>query len=379
MLKLNEFSDFQKRAEYLESTLDIDLSSIKDNFVDKDQLQNVHCENLIGGISVPVGIVGPIKISSVEGDFQKEVFVPLATTEGALVASVSRGFKAINQAGGCQTLINQIGVTRGPVFATDSLKNSQKFVKYLENNYLEIKKVLESTSNHLKLLKIETKILGQSVYLRLYFDSGEAMGMNMATIATQKLIDFLQEKFPKVHCLSISGNYCIDKKPAWLNFINGRGLQVQAEVILNSEILTKVLKTTSQKLFDTWLAKCMIGSAISGSLGFNLHFANVASAFFIATGQDVAQVVEASLGMTICKILENGDLYISIFMPSVMLAMVGGGTKLVTQQTMQKLIGVKNKNELAQVLGASILAGEISLLAAQSTGSLAKSHQKLGR
>ena len=379
MSKLYKFTNFEERNEYLENYLSLDLSIVKDNFADKNQLEKVHCENLIGGVSVPVGVAGPIKILGIDEVFEKEVFVPLATTEGALVASVSRGFKAINEAKGCQTLVNQMGVTRGPVFVTDSLKKSKEFVDYLQKNQEEIKKILESSSNHLKLLKIENKILGQNIYLRLYFDSGEAMGMNMATIATQKLVDFLQQKFVDAECLTVSGNYCIDKKPAWLNFINGRGLQVQAEVILSSEILTKTLKTTAQKMFDTWLAKCMIGSAISGSLGFNLHFANVAAAFFIATGQDPAQVVEASLGMTICKITKNGDLHISIFMPSVMIATIGGGTKLLTQQSMQKLIGVKNKTELARVLGATILAGEISLLAAQTSGTLASSHQKLGR
>ena len=379
MSKLYKFTNFEERNEYLENYLSLDLSIVKDNFADKNQLEKVHCENLIGGICVPVGVAGPIKILGIDEVFEKEVFVPLATTEGALVASVSRGFKAINEAKGCQTLVNQMGVTRGPVFVTDSLKKSKEFVDYLQKNQEEIKKILESSSNHLKLLKIENKILGQNIYLRLYFDSGEAMGMNMATIATQKLVDFLQQKFVDAECLTVSGNYCIDKKPAWLNFINGRGLQVQAEVILSSEILTKTLKTTAQKMFDTWLAKCMIGSAISGSLGFNLHFANVAAAFFIATGQDPAQVVEASLGMTICKITKNGDLHISIFMPSVMIATIGGGTKLLTQQSMQKLIGVKNKTELARVLGATILAGEISLLAAQTSGTLASSHQKLGR
>jgi hydroxymethylglutaryl-CoA reductase (NADPH) len=379
MSKLQEFPSFLERNLFLEEKLNLNLSSIKDSFADKNQIEKVHCENLIGGISVPLGIAGPIKILAIESKFEKEVFVPLATTEGALIASVSRGFKAINNAGGALTLIQQVGVTRGPVFATKSLKKSYDFVNYLKKNQEKIKSVLESSSKYLKLLKIQEKIVGNNVYIRLYFDSGEAMGMNMATIATQQLVEFLEKNYPQVECLSVSGNYCIDKKPAWLNFINGRGLEVSAEIVLGKNTLKNVLKTDNQKMFDVWLSKCMIGSAISGSLGFNLHFANIASAFFIATGQDPAQVVEASLGMTICKVLKNGDLYISVYLPAIMLATVGGGTKLKTQETMLKLIGVKDKIDLARVFATTILAGELSLLAAQVSGSLAKSHQKLGR
>jgi hydroxymethylglutaryl-CoA reductase (NADPH) len=379
MSKLHDFSSFLERNLFLEKKLNLDLNPVKENFADKNQTEKVHCENLIGGICVPVGIAGPVKVLAIENKFEKEVFVPLATTEGALVASVSRGFKAINELGGVSTLVNEIGVTRGPVFATKSLKESYNFVNYLRENKEKIKNVLESDSKYLKLLKIKEKIIGNSIYLRLYFNSGEAMGMNMATIATQRLVKFLEKDYPKVECLSVSGNYCIDKKPAWLNFINGRGLEINAEVILDKNTLKNVLKTDSQKMFDVWLSKCMIGSAISGSLGFNLHFANIASAFFIATGQDPAQVVEASLGMTVCKVLKNGNLYISVYLPAVMLATIGGGTKLKTQEAMLKLIGVKNKIDLARVFASTILAGELSLLAAQANGTLAKSHQKLGR
>jgi hydroxymethylglutaryl-CoA reductase (NADPH) len=204
------------------------------------------------------------------------------------------------------------------------------------------------------------------------------MGMNMVTIATQKVVDFI-EKETEVVCEALSGNYCVDKKPAWVNFINRRGFEVQAEVVLTPQILEKTLKTTPKLFFETWLSKCMLGSAMAGSMGFNAHFANVAAAFFIATGQDPAQVVEASLGITHCKILDDDSLYVAVYLPSILLATVGGGTKLHTQSEALQIVGAKNSSQLAQVLAGSILAGEISLLASLSQNNLAQSHQKLGR
>jgi hydroxymethylglutaryl-CoA reductase (NADPH) len=204
------------------------------------------------------------------------------------------------------------------------------------------------------------------------------MGMNMATIATTAISELI-EKNTKVKCLAVSGNFCIDKKPAWLNFISGRGKRVWSEVILKKEIVKEVLKTTPEKFFDVWLSKCMIGSAMSGSLGFNAHFANIVSAFYGATGQDLAHIVEGSMGMTIAKVLENGDLSVSVYLPSVMLGTVGGGTKLKIKQEALSIIGAKNSVELAEVLGGAVLAGEISLLSSLAEGSLSRTHQKLGR
>ena len=202
--------------------------------------------------------------------------------------------------------------------------------------------------------------------------------MNMITIATDSINRLIETK-TKIKCLSVSGNFCIDKKPAWLNFISGRGKRVWAEVILKKEVVKEVLKTTPESFFEVWLAKCMIGSAMSGSLGFNAHFANIVAAFFASTGQDLAHVVEGSMGVTTAKILDNGDLYVSVYLPSVMLGIVGGGTKLKIKQEALSIIGAKTSEELAEVFIAAVLAGEISLLSSLEEGTLAKAHEKLGR
>lgn len=369
-MTLKDFKSTKDRREFLEKELKIKLENISKAHVDDEKA--IHCENLIGSTSIPLGVSGPLKINN------NDYHVPLATTEGALVASVSRGCKAINLSGGTTVFVENVGVTRGPVFETSGLKESMKFKKWLEVNFKLLKDTAEKTSSYLKLKKLGTRIVGTYVYIRFYFDTGEAMGMNMVTIATEAISRLIEIK-TKVKCLAVSGNFCIDKKPAWLNFISGRGKRAWAEVVLKREVVKDVLKTTPENFFDVWLAKCMIGSAMAGSLGFNAHFANIVAAFFAATGQDLAHVVEGSMGITTSKVTKSGDLYVSVYMPSVMIGTVGGGTKLKTKQEALSIIGAKSSIQLAEVLSGAVLAGEISLLASLTEGTLSKAHEKLGR
>ncbi len=374
-MNLKDFKTTKERRTFLENELKIKLENVTKVHVDDEK--TVHCENLIGSTTLPLGITGPISIKNEELRV-KNYYVPLATTEGALVASVNRGFKAINLSGGTTSFVENVGVTRGPVFETSGLAESFKLKKWLDENFDLIKNEAKKTSTHLKLKKLGVRIAGTYVYARFYFDTQDAMGMNMVTIATEKISQFIQ-KNTDIKCLAVSGNFCIDKKPAWLNFVAGRGKKVSAEVILKKEVVKEILKTTPEKFFEVWLAKCMIGSAMSGSLGFNAHFANIVAAFYGATGQDLAHVVEGSMGLTTCKVLKNGNLYVSVYLPAVMIGTVGGGTKLKTKQEALSIIGAKSSMELAEVLGSAVLAGEISLLASLSEGTLAETHQKLGR
>ncbi|MEK7597375.1 MAG: hydroxymethylglutaryl-CoA reductase [Patescibacteria group bacterium] len=374
-MNLKDFKTTKERREFIEKSLKIKLENISKAQVDDET--TIHCENLVGATTLPLGVAGPLTMKN-EKFKMKNYYIPLATTEGALVASVNRGCKAINLSGGAKTYLENVGTTRGPVFETAGIKESNEFKTWLDENFKLLKSEAEKTSSYLKLKKLGIRIAGTYVYVRFYFDTTDAMGMNMATIATDKISMFI-EKNTNVKCLAVSGNFCIDKKPAWLNFIAGRGKKVWADIILKKEIVKEVLKTTPEKFFDIWLAKCMIGSAMSGSLGFNAHFANIVAAFFAATGQDLAHVVEGSMGVTTSKVLKNGDLYVSVYLPAVMIGTVGGGTKLKTKQEALSIIGVKNSIELAEVLGGAVLAGEISLLASLSEGSLSKAHEKLGR
>lgn len=360
----------RQRREALEKFLKVDLSNIGKNVLDDSFASKRNCENMIGAVQVPVGVAGPLKILG----FEKSFYIPLATTEGALIASVSRGCKAISECGGANVIAEKVGATRGPVFKLKSITEGKKLGTFLKENFKKLQKIATNSSDHIHLLNMKGQTIGVNYFVRFVFDTDMAMGMNMATIATGEIAKYITSK-TGIPCLSLSGNYCVDKKASWLNFIEGRGYKVNAEVTLNESVIKKILKTSSKKIFEVWLAKCMTGSAVSGSIGFNAQFANVVAAFFLATGQDVAHVTEGSVGITTMEKI-SGGLYVNVYLPDVMLGTVGGGTDLPTQKEALSMVGT---NKIAEILGAVVLAGEISLLASLSEGSLVKAHKKLAR
>lgn len=375
-MNLRDFKSAETRRLALENEFSITLPTIGSFGLDESVVSKKHCENMIGAVQVPVGVAGPLAIKNLELKI-KNYFVPLATTEGALVASINRGCKAISESGGSAVYSEKFGTTRGPVFFTHSIQKTQELSQWIVDHKTELKKITESTSSHLKFKDVKLNSTGNYLFARFVFDCDEAMGMNMVTIATQAICDYVREE-TGVESI-VAGNFDVDKKASWLNFIDNRGIPAWAEIILSEEIVRTILKTSPQKLFDTWLAKCMIGSAMSGSLGFNAHFANVVAAIFLATGQDPAHVVEGSQGITTMKLVDN-NIYISIYLPSLMVATVGGGTGLGTQKEALSILKLERGiEEFAEVIAATVLAGEISLLASLSIDTLASSHQKLGR
>jgi len=369
MTKLRNLKSAKERRGYLETKLNVNLEQMGKHTIGE---QNKNCENVIGSTQIPMGIAGPLLVNG------REYFLPLSTTEAALVASVNRGCKAIARSKGAVSIASRVGVTRGPVFKIKSLREAGSLVKWVERNLKNLDKIAKTMSSHIELTKIDTSSVGNYVFLRLYFNTQDAMGMNMATIATDKIAKTIEAK-TKSSCISIAGNYDIDKKPAWLNFINGRGFKAWAEVIIPANVVSETLKTTAPKIQEVWLAKCILGSALSGSMGFNAHYANIVAAIFIATGQDPAHVVEGSMGITVARGLANGDLHFSVYLPALLVGIVGGGTKLATQKEALQILKVGSSQELAEVLAGAVLAGELSLLASQSVGSLAVAHQKLAR
>ncbi|MFH0773712.1 MAG: 3-hydroxy-3-methylglutaryl-CoA reductase [bacterium] len=372
-MKLSECKTTRERAEFLEKTLSISLSNIQKCIVDPDEL--VHCENRIGSVSLPLGVAGPLCIfgENVRG----KCYVPLATTEGALVASVNRGAKATAEKG-IVTTVQKVGVTRGPVLKAGTIGGAIKIEKWIQSHGKELAQKAGGTSSHIKLIDNMVRRAGMYVFVRFSFDCDKAMGMNMATIAAQHLIEYIA-KNTNSSIIAVAGNFDIDKKPAWLNSLYGRGYIVQAEAIISNGVVIKILKTSPQKIFEVWKTKCLIGSALSGSLGFNAHHANIVAAFYGATGQDLAHVVEGSLGMTIIDVLDDGSLYISVHLPSIMVGTIGGGTQLATQSEARTILKTDSPLVLAEVLAAAVLSGELSLLSSLSEGTLASTHKKLGR
>lgn len=368
---------FPKRRELLEKKLRIKLENIGQFTLDPKKIDNRNCENMIGAIQVPVGIAGPMKIN------RKTYYLPLATTEGALVASVNRGCKATRLAGDIKTFVEDVGPTRAPVFRVRNLSQGRKLVEWTEKNSSSLKELAKNTDPYLKLREIRSALFGRNVYLRLVFDTSEAMGMNMVTKASGEIAKLIEKK-TKARCVAVTGNLCTDKKPTWQNAILGRGKKVWAEVVLKKKIVREVLKTTPEKIVEVVYRKCLLGSAMAGSLGFNAHFANIVAAIFLATGQDMAHVVEGSLGITTAETLKNDSLYFSVYLPDLMIGTVGGGTGLSTQKEALGILGLgKGKKgealEFATIIGAATLCGELSLVAALSSGDLVKAHEALGR
>ncbi|MBF8249974.1 MAG: Hydroxymethylglutaryl-CoA reductase [Candidatus Levybacteria bacterium] len=369
------------RRKAVEDRLKISIPNIGNYSLDSDIASTRNCENMIGAVQIPLGVAGPLKIKSSLQN--REVYIPLATTEGALVASVNRGSKAIMQGGGANVVSKKVGITRAPVFVVENITEGEEVIKWIKNNFVQIKKITENTSSHLKLLDISPWLVGKNLFLKFKFDSQDAMGMNMATIACTLAADFIEKK-TKAKLVSISGNVCVDKKPNMLNFIEGRGIQVWADCVLPFEIVEKVLKTTPEKFVDVVTRKVYLGSILSGSIGANSHAANVLTAIFAATGQDIAHIAEVSSVVTTAEVVKKG-LYVSVFLSDLVVGTIGGGTGLATQKEALNILGVcggdngKNSQKLAEIIGAAVLAGEVSLIASLSVNSLACAHRKLGR
>ncbi|WP_448098072.1 hydroxymethylglutaryl-CoA reductase [Luteibacter yeojuensis] len=362
----------------------VGLSGVGDYSAD---FSTAKCENLIGAVQIPLGVVGPLCLQGAHVGPREEIFVALATTEGALIASTARGCRAVREAGGAIVHAEDVGMTRAPVFRTSGIQQTRRLLDWVADHYQDIRAFCEETSTHLRLLDISPQCVGSTVFLRFRFTCGDAMGMNMATIACDRVVNEWIVPQTGVPCVSVSGNYCVDKKPAALNFIEGRGKRIFAEVVLSRDVLATCLKTEAAALCEVQYRKNLLGSIMAGSLGFNSHYANIVAAFFMATGQDVAQVVEGALGVTCIEPRGDGDVYASVFLPDVPLAATGGGTTVGTQRESLDLLGVHADPlqpgaaalRLAEILGAVVLAGELSTLAALSAHHLAGAHERLGR
>jgi hydroxymethylglutaryl-CoA reductase (NADPH) len=333
---------------------------------------------MIGYTAVPVGIAGPLLIS---GD--KSYYLPLATTEGALVASVNRGCKAITQSGGVRIKSERVGISRAPVFVVEGITQGYTFMEWVKKQKKQFAVIAQTTSRHIQLVQVQTWMEGKNVFVRFSFDTSDAMGMNMATIAVSEIIQCI-EKETKVKCIALSGNMCVDKKPNFLNFIEGRGQKVWADIILPDTILESVLKSSASEIYDVAQRKLSAGSLMAGTIGTNAHSANVLAAMFLATGQDIAHVAECSMGVTSVE-KEKKGLYVSVYFPDMVVGTVGGGTTLATQQEALHLLHLaggnegKNSQKLAEIMASACLAGEISLLASLAQGSLSTAHKTLGR
>ncbi|GLJ22289.1 hypothetical protein SUGI_0419400 [Cryptomeria japonica] len=344
------------------------------------------CEMPVGYLQIPVGVAGPLQVNGLE------YMVPMATTEGCLVASTNRGCKAILMSGGATSILLRDGMTRAPVVRFQSAKRATELKFYIEDpaNSDNLSDIFNRTSRFARLQGIKCAIAGKNLYMRFSCFTGDAMGMNMVSKGVQNVLDYLQNTFPDMDVISVSGNFCADKKPTAVNWIEGRGKSVVCEAIITETVVNKVLKTTVPALLELNMLKNLTGSAMAGAMGgFNAHAANIVSAVFIATGQDPAQNVESSHCLTMMEGVNGGkDLHISVTMPCIEVGTVGGGTQLASQAACLNMLGVKGANRtspgenaqnLARIVAGAVMAGELSLMSALAAGQLVKSHMKYNR
>lgn len=347
-----------------------------------DRVVGQNCENIVGYLPIPVGVAGPLILNG------KEVPLPMATTEGALVASTHRGARAINLSGGCTAVVLKEGMTRAPVVEVDSLEEAVKLYEFCDKNFHILKEAFESTTRFGKLLSVKCAIAGRRVYMRFNAFTGDAMGMNMITKGCDKAMEVLKQHVPTMRILALSGNYCTDKKPSAVNWIEGRGKSIAVEAVIKADVVEKVLKCTVESIASLNVAKNFTGSALAGSLGgFNAHAANVVAAMFLATGQDPAQVVESSTCITTME-KAGKDLLVSVTMPSIEVGAVGGGTGLSSQRAMLNLLDCggacaeqpgSHARQLACAIAGGVLCGELSLMSGLAAGHLLSAHMKLNR
>ncbi len=385
-LTTSENEAAELRRKFLEDVTGADLSPLAAPQLNFDELVGRNIENPVGAASIPLGVVGPLKV---EGDYARGVFFPvLATSEGALVASVNRGVAAIHKSGGARAAVLNDEMTRAPLIKTSGLGESLRIARWVEDNLTLLQEEVSEVTRHGRLIGVRAFPHGRNLFLRLRFSTGDAMGMNMVTIASERIVRRIMEEFPGVIEVALSGNLCTDKKPAAVNWVSGRGKTVAAEAVIGRRIVSSVLKTSPEEIFEVYWRKNLLGSAAAGTLGgFNAHFANIVAAMFAAYGQDLAQVVESSMGISVFELTERGDLYSSVILPSLEVGTVGGGTRLPHARAALSALGClgggrppgSNAKKFAEIVAATVLAGELSLLASLAEGSLARSHRMLGR
>ncbi|MEI7596741.1 MAG: hydroxymethylglutaryl-CoA reductase [Bacteroidota bacterium] len=337
-------------------------------------------ENYIGMTQIPTGIIGPIKVKGIDayGDF----YAPLATTEGALIASYNRGARAAYLSGGITSVCLTEGVQRSPVFTFESIGDLASFLMWALEQDEKFKEITTQNSRFAKLSETKVNIEGNNLILVFEFYTGDAAGQNMVTICTDAICSYIIENCPiKPEYWFLEGNYSGDKKATALSFTNVRGKKVVAEVIIPQNIVVDILKTTPELIVKYWQTST-IGVIQSGAIGAQGHFANGLAALFLATGQDVACVTEAAIGITRMEHHKNGGIYVSVTLPNLIVGTVGGGTILPTQQECLNIMdcnGAGKARKFAEICAAVVLSGEISIAAAISAGQFSHAHKKLGR
>ena len=367
-----------ERQRFVASYAGVELHHVNQYSFDPAITQG-NIENFTGVAQVPIGFAGPLRV---DGEHATgEFLIPLATTEGTLVASYNRGIKVLNLSGGVTCTVVGDAMQRAPVFVFDNARHARDFAAWVDAKLPEIRAEAEATSSVAKLTYIDTYLSNKLVFLRFNYQTGDAAGQNMVGRATFAACSWMTENAANIRHFYLESNFATDKKASQINIMRTRGKRVTAEATIPRDVLLQHMRVEPEKIhYHANIAN--VGAFLSGANNNGCHSPNAITAMFIATGQDVANVAESSAGVVYTEVTPDRDLYISITIPSLIVATHGGGTALATQRECLAILGCTGRgkvNKLAEIIAGVVLAGEISLASAISSLDWVSSHEKYGR
>ncbi len=368
-----------KRRQVITDQTGAELKHVSSYSFDPEILPG-NIENFSGVAQIPLGFAGPMLVKGEHA--QGEFYVPMATSEGTLVASYSRGMRLTREAGGIKTSVIDDAMQRAPVFIFSDARYAREFGQWVDDNFEAIKAKAEETTSSGKLRNIEQYASAKMRWLRFNYTCGDAAGQNMVSKATRHACMWmLDQNPPGLEQFSLAANFDTDKKHSYVNSLNTRGKRVVAEITLPKKLVEEVMHTTTQKLFNQRQYSNM-GALMAGSVCNGAHYANGITAMFIACGQDVANVAESSAGLNYSELLDNGDYYFAVTIPALVVATYGGGTGLPTQRECLDVLGCYGKGgvyKFAEIVAATVLCGELSLASAIVADEWVSSHDAYGR
>ncbi len=378
--KANDYSRemASQRAGFVTEMTGAAMDTVSSYTIDPAVTQG-NIENFTGTVQVPLGIAGPLTMvgEHAKGDF----YIPMATTEGTLVASYSRGMRVISECGGARATVVKHSMQRAPVFLLDNALEAREFGKWINEHIDQIRGVVATSSKTARLTEIEQYPVANMLYTRFCYTTGDAAGQNMTGKATLYACEWIRGHHPLKPRYILSGNIDTDKKHSMMNMIQTRGKRVIAEFILKRDVARDLLRIETEWLYR-YRQIASIGTAQAGGAYSGAHSANGIAAMFIATGQDEANVAESHAGLNYGELLDNGDFYWAVTLPSLICATYGGGTGLPTQREcleMMDCYGSGKADKLAEIIAAVVLAGDVSLSSAILAHEWVSSHEKMGR
>ncbi len=373
----------QERLAFVREETGANLSEVACTRLEPRKLVS-NIEALIGSVEIPVGLAGPLHIKGRHAGGL--YYAPMATSEGALVASATRGATALSRAGGVQARVLGQRMMRVPLFCFDGMQQAMFFADWVQDHYSELASEVRKYSNFAQLVEVQAQVMGRNVHVHFIYETGDAAGQNMTTTCTWQACQWILRQIQrfdglKVRNFMVEANLSNDKKVTYQTFLKGRGVRVMAEARLSDEICQKVLKVSAAQLVSAY-QNFVTGSLAAGMVGLNINVANVVAAMFTALGQDIACVHESALGQLHIELTAEGDAYCTMTLPSLVIGTVGGGTNLPQQRECLEVLdcaGPGKAHKLAEIIAGFCLALDISTLSAIAADQFARAHERLGR